>query len=192
MIVPEKEIYMSRPSKFLAATLLVVFLLACNVVSQPFKDAENLAATAQSLGSAIPMETLQALSSAIPQETLQALPSAIPTLEEFMTNMPDIGNILDPQGAPVQEWKGIPIMPQATAGQEFPESNMYSFRAKATPQEVQDFYKEKLTALGWSQPFDIPDQQDGMGMIVFQKGSNSLTIMIITSGDSIVVNLTLV
>src|SRR5512134_2627944 len=159
---------MSRTSKFLAVVTAVVFLLACNFITQPLRDAENLAETAQAIGSSIPMETLQALPSAFPAGTLEA----------FATSMPDIGNILDPQGTPVQDWKGIPIMPQATAGQEFPESNIYSFKANVTPQEVQDFYEEKLAALGWTQPFDIPNESGEVSMILFQKGSNALTIMV--------------
>ncbi|RPJ28404.1 MAG: hypothetical protein EHM33_04600 [Chloroflexi bacterium] len=181
---------MSRLSKFLAITVVVGFLLACNFVTQPVRDVENLAETAQSIGSAIPIETLQALPSAIPAETLQALPSLAPTLEAFVTNMPDFGNILNPQGAPVQEWKAIPIMPQATVGQEFSENNTYSFKANVTPKEVQDFYNEKLTALGWNQPFDVPIEGDA-GIMVFQKGSSVLTVTITSSEGSSVVVLTL-
>jgi hypothetical protein len=173
---------MSRISKFLAVTIVVVFLLACNFVTQPLRDTQNLAETAQAIGSSIPMETLQALPSAFPAGTFEA----------FATSMPDIGNILDPQGTPVQEWKGIPIMPQATAGQEFPESNIYSFKANVTSQEVQDFYDEKLAALGWTQPFAIPNESGEMSMILFQKGSNALTIMVLSSEGSVVVTLTLV
>lgn len=183
---------MSRTSRLLAITVILVFLLACNFVTQPLRDTQNLAETAQAIGSSIPMETLQALPSAISEETLQALPSFVPTVEAFSTNMPDIGNVLDPQGSPLQEWKGIPIMPQATAGQEFPESGIYSFKANVTSQEVQNFYDEKLTALGWSQPFDIPNESAEMSMILFQKGSNALTIMVMPSEGSVVVTLTLV
>lgn len=187
---------MFRLSKFLMLTLVLVFLLACNFVTQPLQDAGNLAATAQALGSAVPVETLQALPTIfptlVPAETLQALPSAIPTLEALATNMPDLGNILDPQGSPVPEWKGIPIMPQATAGQEFPESNMYSFRANVTAQEVQDFYNEKLTSLGWSQPFAVPNEQQGVAMMLYQKDSHALTIMVMVEENGVVVNLTLV
>jgi hypothetical protein len=173
---------MSRTSKLLVVTIVVVFLLACNFVTQPLRDTQNLAETAQAIGSSIPMETLQALPSAFPAGTLEA----------FATSMPDIGNILDPQGTPLQEWKGIPIMSQATAGQEFPESNIYSFKANVTPQEVQDFYEEKLTALGWTQPFDIPNESGEVSMILFQKGSNALTVMVMSSEGSTVVTLTLV
>src|SRR5215212_6901044 len=111
---------MTRLSKILSFIVVLVFLLACNMVTQPLNDAQNLAQTAQAVASSIPLETLQAVPSAIasviPQETLQALPSAMPTIEALATNF---GNMFDPQGTPVQEWKGIPIMPQASAGQEF-------------------------------------------------------------------------
>jgi hypothetical protein len=181
---------MSRLSKILAITIVLVFLLACNFVTQPFRDAENLAATAQAIGSALPMETLQALPSAIPAETLQALPSLAPTLEAFATNMPDIGNIFNPQGTPAQEWRDIPIMAEATAGQEFAETNTYSFKVNATAQEVQEFYNEQLMPLGWTQPFEIPLEGDA-GIMVFQNGSSTLTVTITSSDGSSVVVLTL-
>src|SRR5512144_2077250 len=182
---------MSRLSKVLAITIVVVFLLACNAVLQPVKDAQQLAETAQSIGSVIPVETLKALPSEIPAGTLEALPSLAPTLEAFMTKIPDVGNVLNPQGTPVQEWKDIPVMPQATAGQEFPESNIYSFKANVTAQEVQSFYNDKLTALGWKQPFGAAGQGDA-GIMFFQKDNNSLTITIIASQGATVVTLTLV
>src|SRR5688572_25842291 len=106
---------MSRRSKILSLTLLLIFLLACNFVTQPLNDAQNLAQTAQALGTTIPIETLQALpsviASVVSEETLQALPSAMPTLEALASSMPDFGNMFDPQGTPVQEWRGIPIPP---------------------------------------------------------------------------------
>ena len=182
---------MSRLSKILSLIVVVVFVLACNFVTQPINDAQNLAQTAQALGTAMPIETLQAVSSAIasaiPQETLQALPSAIPTLEALATG---IGNMFDPQGTPVQEWRGIPIMPQATAGQEFSENNSYSFKFTGTTKEVQDFYNQQLTALGWSQPFSFPLEAEG-GIMTFQKDNTTLLFTIAASEGSVVVLLTM-
>ena len=182
---------MSRLAKFLSLTVLIVFLLACNFVTQPLNDAQNLAQTAQALGTAIPIETLQALPSAIasviPEETLQALPSAFPSLEALAT---DFGNMFDPQGTPVQEWKGIPIMPQATSGQEFSANNSYSFKFTGTTKEVQDFYDEKMTALGWNQPFSFPVEEGG-GILTFQKDNSTLLITISASEGSVVVLLTM-
>lgn len=182
---------MSRISKTLSLIVLLVFLLACNFVTQPFNDAQNLAQTAQSVTTLIPVETLQALPSVlptvIPQETLNALPSVAPTIEAFAT---DFGNSLDPQGTPVQEWRGIPIMPQATAGQEFSDSSTYSFKVNTSVKEIDDFYKQQLTALGWSQPFEIPLEEEG-GFLFYGKDDAVLTIFITPSEGSIVVILTL-
>jgi hypothetical protein len=165
----------------------VVFVLACNVVTQPVKDAQNLAATAQSIGSAIPIETLKALPSAVPIETLEALPSMAPTLEAFETAIP---NMFNPEGNPVQEWKGIPVMPQATAGEEFTKESSYSFKATVTIKDVQDFYNEKLPALGWKQPFNLSPEGDA-ALMVFQKDSSTLTVTITSSKDTCVVVLTM-
>jgi hypothetical protein len=182
---------MSRNSKILSLTLLLIFLLACNFVTQPLNDAQNLAQTAQALGTAIPIETLQALPSAIasviPEETLQALPSAAPTLGALATQF---GNMFDPQGTPAQEWRGIPIMPQATAGQEFSENNSYSFKLAGTTKEVQDFYVAQLIPLGWNQPFSIPVEEQG-GLLTFSKDNSTLLITITFSDGVATVLLTM-
>src|SRR5829696_815030 len=185
---------MSRLSRILSLIVLLVFLLACNLVTQPLNEAQNLAQTAQAVASSLPIETLQAaasqIASAIPAETLQALPSAMPSLEALASALPDFGNMFDPQGAPVQEWRGIPILPQAIAGQEFSENNTYSFKANVTAKEVQDFYNEKLAALGWSQPFSLPIETEG-GLMVFRKDQGSLAVTITPSEGSVVVLLVL-
>lgn len=183
---------MSRLSKILSLIVVIVFLLACNLVTQPINDAQNLAQTAQAVASSMPMETLQAIGSAIPVETLQAIGSAIPveTLQAMPSALPDIGNMLDPQGTPVQEWRGIPIMPDAVTGQEFSESNTYSFKANVTAKDVQDFYNQRLTELGWSQPFNVPFESDG-GIMVFRKDQSSLAVTVMASEGSVVVLLVL-
>ena len=181
---------MSRLSKTLMALGLILFVLACNFVTQPIRDAQNLAGTAQSLASAIPVDTLRALPSQIPVETLQAFPSTVPTLEALASALPDFGEYFNPQGAPVSEWNEIPIMPQATAGQEFNQNNMYSFKADVTAPEVQDFYHEKLAALGWTESFIFPGGSEG-GVMVFQKEDSILTITITSVEDATVVLLTL-
>ena len=182
---------MSHLSKYLLVSLIVLFVLACNFVTQPVRDVQNLAGTAESIASSIPIQTLRALPSSIPMETLQALPSTIPTFEALASAMPDFENFFNPQGTPVQEWKGIPIMPQATVGQEFSENNTYSFKANITTKEVQDFYHEKLTALGWNQPFNMPNEGDTV-ILLFQKDSSLLTITVTSQEGSVVVILSLV
>lgn len=184
---------MSRLSKILMVSIVILFVLACNFVTQPVKDVQNLAGTAQAIGSAIPIETLQALPSAVasvlPPETLEALPSAAPTIEALATVFGDITN---PQGTPVQEWKGVPIMPQATVGQEFTQANanIYSFKANASAKDVQDFYKGQLTPLGWKEPLDMPVGAEG-GIMTFQKENSTLIITITVSQGTALVMLTM-
>ena len=158
---------MSRLSKFLLIMTLVAFTLACNLISGPLNDVKDIAKTAESIATAIPMETLE------------ALPSV----------MPDFDNYFNPQGTPVSEWNGIPIMSQATAGQEFNKTT-YSFKAPVTVKEVQDFYDTQMTDLGWKQPFSMPAEGEG-ALMVFQKDSHILTITITSVDNSTIVILTL-
>ena len=126
----------------------------------------------------------------IPAETLQVLPSSIPTLQALGSAVPDPVDVLDPQGNPAQEWRGIPIMSEAIAGQEFAVNNAYSFTVQASAQDVQAFYDERLTQLGWSQPFESPFDENG-GMMTFRKERSSLAITVTPSEDSMVVLLVL-
>ena len=171
---------MSRLSKYLSLSILIVFILACNTVTQPLKDAQDVAGTVQSFATALPVETLKAFASQVPVETLQALPS----------KMPDFEGYVNPQGTPVSEWKGIPIMPQATAGEEFTDTPTYSFTVDATVKEVQDFYTAQLVDLGWSSLFSIPGDANG-AIQAFQKDNNVLTVTIADVNGSVVVILTL-
>ena len=159
---------MSRISKYLLLVVLILFVLACNTVTQPFKDVQNLAGTAQSFTTQIPVETLQA----------------------FASEVPNFEGYFNPQGTPVSEWNGIPVMAQATAGEEFKDTNTYSFKVDATVTEVQDFYSAELEKLGWSSLFSVPGTANG-AIQTFQKDNQVLTITITDVNGSVVVVLTL-
>jgi len=174
---------MTRISKVLLLSFVVVFVLACNFITQPIDDAQNAVETVQSIATALPIETLQALPSALPVETLQAVASEIPDFENF--------NYFDPQGTPVSEWMDLPIMPQATAGQEFPDTNTYSFKVDATPQEVKEYYDSQLVNLGWESVFNLPVADEG-GILSFSKDSNFLTVTISNIDGTVVVVLSVV
>ena len=135
--------------------------------------------------------TLEPLPSAIPTGTSQALPAATSTADVLATTMPDSGGILNPQGPPLGEWRGIPIMPEAVAGQEFTPDNAYSFRVNTSAKDVQDFYTETLSELGWSQPFESSFDAHG-GTMTFRKVGSSLTITVTPLEDSVVVLLVMV
>lgn len=172
---------MSRLFKVSMFTMVVVFLLACSLISNPVNDVKNAANTAQamatdvsSFASAMPMETLEALATNLPLGTLEALPSEIA----------QIGNYFDPQGTPVAEWNGIPIMPQATAGQEF-DANNYSFKFTGTVKEAADFYDSSLTTAGWS---SMVTTSEGEGaLLVYSKEDKFLTVTVSSVDDGIVV-----
>lgn len=176
---------MSRLSKYLLLSILLIFVLACNAVTQPIKDVQDVAGTAQSIASSMP-EVASTIEAAATNS-----PGLAATIEAAGTSLPDIGQMLDPQGAPVANWNDIPIMPQATAGQEFPDAKSYSFKASVTVQEVQDYYNAELVKLGWSSAFSIPGDANGAVML-FSKDSNALTITISSSNGTTVVILLLV
>jgi len=170
---------MSRLSKYVLLLTVIVFILACNTVTQPVRDAQEAVETVQSFATAMPLETIQSFATNMPVETLQAVSSALP----------NFADMFNPQGEPVAEWNGIPIMSQATAGQEFADTNTYSFKADATVKEATDFYNGELTKLGWSATFSMPGDENG-AVLVFSKDSNIATVTITSSDGAIVVLLT--
>jgi len=166
---------MSRLAKILVLPIVLMFSLACALVTNPINDVKNSASTVQAFAT----DANSLLTQAAPLGTLIANPSLIP----------DIGNFFDPQGTPVAEWNGIPIMPQATAGQEHDPAN-YSFKFTGTVQEAQDFYNDALGNIGWSPVFSLPGDEQG-AMLAFQKDSSVLNITITSTEGSIVVLLTM-
>ncbi|MBK9927379.1 MAG: hypothetical protein IPP66_19085 [Anaerolineales bacterium] len=162
---------MSRTSRVLLLLIPLVFVLACSLVSKPFNEAQNAVETAQSFATSMPIETLQALATSMPVETLQALPSA----------MPDIQNAVDPQGTPVQDWNGIPVIPSAFTGEE--TSIGYSFKANATTKEVFDYYEAEMTKLGWTALFNLPDTGSG-ALLSYQKDNHTTTVTITKETDT--------
>ena len=174
---------MSRLSRFLLVATLLVFALACNFVTQPIRDAQQAVNTVQSVASALPLETIQAFATSMPIETL------VGTAQAVASEMPDFGNMFNPEGQPVSEWNGVPIMSQATAGQEH-DANNYSFKFMGTAKEAQDFYDAQMSELGWSSMFSMPGDENG-AVLAFQKDSKILTITIVTTEGSTVVVLTM-
>jgi len=175
---------MSRLSKFLLLFVLIIFIIACNFVPQQVKDVQNLAGTAESMASAMPdvANTAEAL--------LTSMPDIVTTLESAATSMPDVEefNYFNPQGAPLSEWNEVPIMAQATAGQEFNEST-YSFKVSATAQEVQDYYNSELVNRGWSSTFNLPGDENG-AIMLYSKSDSLLTVTVTSLGGETVVVLT--
>ena len=168
---------MSRIFRFTLLSILVLFTFACGLISNSLNQAKGLASTAEAIATAHPgsLSTLEALPSSMPLSTLEALPSS----------MPEVGQYLNPTGKPVSNWNDIPIMTQATAGQEF-NKNTYSFKAMASGSDVQTFYADQLKTLGWSSSFSAQGGGQG-GVMLFTKGTSILSITITSSGKDVVV-----
>ena len=176
---------MSRLSKFLLLIVLIVFVLACNFIPQQVRDVQNLASTAESVASSMPGLASTA------ESVLTSMPEIVTTVESAATSMPDFDefNYFNPQGTPLSDWNGVPIMTQATAGEEFNDET-YSFKVSATAQDVQDYYNSELVNLGWSSAFQF-STGDGGALMTFSMDSRLLTITITALDGETVVVLTL-
>jgi hypothetical protein len=88
------------------------------------------------------------------------------------------------EGQAASEWNGIPIMPNAIAGEGDEES--YVFTVKATPQQVQEYYRLELGKLGW-QPSDAGDGDSSSMLMFTNNDSATLTVSIMAKGDEVLV-----
>jgi hypothetical protein len=163
---------LSRYYRFALLIVLVAATLACGLISNPINNVRNTA------------ETAQAAVSAVPLETLQALPSAFPSLEAFASALPTFEGLFNPTGEPVSVWNDIPIMPEATAGNEV--GSNYSFRAPVSVEDVKTFYYDQLTALGWTQMMSLPGSSE-VAVTVFTKDDHILTVTATGQGDEVIV-----
>ena len=77
---------------------------------------------------------------------------------------------------PLASWNGIPIMPQATAGQHVNDTT-YAFRVAETSETIESFYKDALKSQGWNL-----EESQYMGM-EFAKDKNTVMVAIAILDD---------
>lgn len=149
---------MPRTSRIVLVVIVLLFSIACSLISKPINQVQNAANTAQAIAS----DAVALATQAVPFETLIANPTILA-----------IGDIFNPQGAPVSEWNEIPVMPQATVGEEV--AGLYSYKASVSIADAIQYYKDQLVPLGWSEQF----VQEGEPAVMFYiKDPQSLTITI--------------
>jgi hypothetical protein len=70
-----------------------------------------------------------------------------------------------PSDPPMQDWVGIPVMPQATGGQVVQTliGSYYCFRAPVQVQDVEAFYQAKLTGPTWYMQSDLNGSMTFLG-----------------------------
>ena len=88
-----------------------------------------------------------------------------------------------PTGKPAVEWNGLPIMPQARAGDEGEGS--YYFTAEVTVEEVETFYESEMQQLGWSL-LGVGEGENGTLLLIFQKGGAVASVSILLLNESTV------
>ncbi len=145
---------MERLRKYTFFVLLLTGSLACSLISAPAgptatiqpsptifsTDTPALTATAEASDTPAPTELISSTDTSIP---------GMPSLPLAMLNMMNVAQYFNPVGQPVQTWHDVPIMPQATAGQEYKSGGVYSFKATATISQGVNFYMPKMTAMGF-------------------------------------------
>jgi hypothetical protein len=173
---------MSRNHTLILFIPVLLFILACQTLTKPFDTGRNMAATAGAIGTdAIRVGTEFApLATAFAEPTQGAIP--VPSGEPLGT--PDMGDLFNPQGQPLSSWNGIPVMPEALAGEEL--DTIYSYRVPAPAADVRAFYDAQLPPLGWSTLFsgDLP-------IYIYTKEDSTLSITIAEQDNGTIVLLSM-
>jgi len=109
-----------------------------------------------------------------------AIPTKTPTLAKATvtpTSTPiDLSGLV--AGTPVPEWKEIPLMPGALAGNENDTNYLYTTSAKST--DVITFYTRELPKLGWEpKPGNGTPEPGGVLTLVFFKGDEACLVAIV-------------
>ncbi|NMC14102.1 MAG: hypothetical protein GYA34_14620 [Chloroflexi bacterium] len=122
----------------------------------------------------------------LPTPTRTSMPGTTPTqIPATATSTPltaDLHNLI-PTGKAAREWKGIPVMPNAFAGEEAPDGKSYRFATRGNTAAIQDYYTRQLALLGWSfVSAGIGD--NGNQLVMFTKGRDVLSIAIISIDET--------
>jgi hypothetical protein len=102
----------------------------------------------------MPTPTLTPTNTPLPTNTVTPTNTPLPTktpIPPTLTATPDL-----PQGTPVSEWQGIPIMPGAIAGDG--DEGFYRFITKASQDEVRDYYIKTMPKYWWKYWQTHPDE----------------------------------
>lgn len=180
---------MSTSRKTLFVIPLLIFVLACRAVMAPIEQAQDAGSTAVAFATEAGEIITQVSGFATEAGDFATQVAPLSTAMAMSTNESGIpGNFFNPQDPPLTEWNGIPVMPEAIAADE--SEGLYGYTIKVDVTVVQEFYADKLPDLGWTEVFTMPDSS-GLSVLVYQKGSQMVTVTITTLEDHLLVMLTL-
>ncbi|HCS39725.1 MAG TPA: hypothetical protein DIW44_09105 [Anaerolineaceae bacterium] len=121
----------------------------------------------------------------IPTATNAPIPTSTPKptiIAVTPTETPSKPVLPMPSGKPSSEWEGIPIMPNAIAGEG--DNLGYSFTINASPDEIQKYYELELGKLGWS-IFATGQGKTDTVLLIFMKDGGTLSVSIFAQPDHI-------
>jgi hypothetical protein len=128
--------------------LCLLLITACSGTPTPLPPTET----------PIPSLTPTATETSTPQPTTTSTPTSTPAAAA------GDWKIADPVGEPLSEWKGIPIMPQAIAGEE--GDSTYFYMLDESPLDVYRYYLEVMSDWGW-ELFGLGEQrEEGMTIVM--------------------------
>ncbi len=111
----------------------------------------------------------------VPAPTSTPEPTSTPAPVQDTATAP-VSGLSMPLDKPLSEWEGIPVMPDAIAGDS--AASGYSYTIKAPPEDIQAFYEKELAKLGWKL------LGSGQGttktiILIFTKDSGTVSVAII-------------
>jgi hypothetical protein len=162
---------------------LVFATLACNAVTQPINQAQEIVSTVESIATALPVETIMAIPSILPSEMPSLELTPVPGLDA--TSLPSDIDCFTPKSDPLEAWQDIPVMPQAKAGDEC--TDLYVYTVAGKPEDVKAFYDEALAALGWQAFSGLGETGAGGLFLIYQKDNETVSIIVAPSlqGDDL-------
>jgi hypothetical protein len=179
---------MNNSRKYLVLVPILLFILACQAVMRPIEQAQGAGSTAVAAATDIVNAMTQVSGFATEAGDFVTQISPIGTAIGIPTDMMVRPDFFNPQDPPLTEWNGIPVMPEAIAGDE--SDGLYGYTIKVEVKAVEEFYAGKLPALGWTEQFSMPGTS-GMAILVYQKDNQTLTVTITSLQDHLLVMFTL-
>ena len=156
---------MKTIGKAILLSVLVIVLASCNTFAP------------QPTETTTPTETSLPTSTSTPEPTNTPTKTPVPP-----TETPSAPVLRMPSGKPSSEWEGIPVMPNAIAGEG--DNKGYSFTINASADEIQKFYEQELGKLGWNMFASGQGTTDAV-LLIFMKDTATLSVSIIPQPDRI-------
>jgi hypothetical protein len=121
----------------------VLSILGCGLVTQTIAPIQTVPVPPTTAPANMP--TVVIADTQVPSATVPPAVTATSSqgfaLPSMFMNLQNVQQYLNPSGAPVKVWHDIPIMPQATAGQDF-NNGVYSYKATAILKQASAFYSQ--------------------------------------------------